>query len=92
MFTLRRDVLRYGTGTTHCCVLAGTLVSLYSAACEDKEIFAQLLKHGLKVALDFDQAFIACLFTGQNFMSHRIFRNATRKKRKLSCKIVRQVL
>jgi hypothetical protein len=65
-FRLWRDVLRHGTDTSHCCVLAGTLVSLYSAACEDKEIFAKFLDHGLKVVLDFDQVspFITCVFTG----------------------------
>jgi hypothetical protein len=64
-------------------VLAGTLVSLHSAACEDEEIFAQFLKHGLKVVVDFDQVspFITCVFTDQNFMSRGIFRYATGKKK-----------
>lgn len=54
-FTQWREVLRHGKGTSHCCVLAGTLLSLYSAACEDKNIFAQFLKRGLKAVLDFGQ-------------------------------------
>jgi hypothetical protein len=65
-FVLWRDVLRHGSDTSYCCVLADTLVSLYSAACEDKEKFEKFLKHGLKIVLGFDQVspFISCVFTG----------------------------